>query len=92
MDKPVDNSSPCGKPVTKRPKRGVCGQNMNGFPQFLGYLSTGLFGGILDFLNYFGHLVIDVAAFPHLLTDLLGRIHDSCVVSVAEIHAYFWKG
>ncbi len=62
---------------------------MEGFPQNLGYLSTALAAGIFDSLNDFRHLVVDVASFPHLLTDLLGRIHNCCVVAVAEVHADF---
>ena len=62
---------------------------MEGFPQILGYLSTALAAGILDSLNDFRHLVVDVASFPHLLTDLLSRIHNRRVVAVTEIHANF---
>ena len=89
MDKPVDKSYGCGNPETKRPKRGDCGQNVEGFPQILGYLSTALVAGIFDSLNDFRHLVVDVASFPHLLADLLGCIHNCCVVAVTEIHADF---
>ena len=89
MDKPVDKSYGCGNPETKRLKRGDCGQNVDSFPQFLGYLSTALAAGILDSLNNFRDLVIDVTSFPHLFTDLLGCIHDCCVVTITEIHADF---
>ncbi len=62
---------------------------MDSFPQEKGRLSTGLSAGILDFLNDFRNLVVDVAALPHLLTDLLGGIHNRGVVSITKIHADF---
>ncbi len=62
-----------------------CGQ----FYTEKGHLSTGLSAGILDFLNDFRDLVIDIAALSHLLADLLGRIHNRGVVSITEIHADF---
>ncbi len=89
MDKSGENYWGCGNPEAKRPKRGDCGQIVDSFPQEKGRLSTGLSAGILDFLNYFRNLVVDVAALPHLLTDLLGGIHNRGVVSITEIHADF---
>lgn len=62
---------------------------MDSFPQKKAVLSTGLSAGILDFLNDFRDLVVDIASPPHLLTDLLGRIHNRGVVSITEIHADF---
>ena len=49
-------------------------------------LSTGLAADVLDFLDDFRDLVVDIASFPHLLADLLGGIHNRGVVPVTEIH------
>ncbi len=89
MDKSGENYWGCGNPEAKRPNRGDCGQIVDSFPQEKGWLSTGLSAGILDFLNYFRNLVVDIAAFSHLLTDLLGRVHHSGVVAIAKIHTDF---
>ena len=86
MNKAVDNYWGCGNPAVKRSKRGDCGQNVESYPQKKTGLSTGLAANVLDFLDDFRDLVVDIASFPHLLTDLLGGIHHCRVVSVSEIH------
>ncbi len=65
---------------------------MNTYPQKSGGLSTDLTVVVLDFLDDFRNLVVDIAAFSHLLTDLLSGIHNCCVVSVTEIHTDFGQG
>ena len=72
--------------MAKRSKRGHCGENVESYPQKKTGLSTGLAADVLDFLDDFRDLVVDIASFPHLLTDLLGGIHNCGVVPVAEIH------
>jgi hypothetical protein len=62
---------------------------VDSFPQEKGRLSTGLSAGVLDFLNYFRDLVVNIAPLPHLLTDFLCRIHNRGVVPITEIHADF---
>ena len=86
MNKVVDNYWGCGNPVVKRSKRGDCGQNVESYPQKKVKLSTGLAADVLDFLDDLRDLVVDIASFPHLLTDLLSGIHHCRVVSVSEIH------
>ena len=71
---------------------GSCGQIVDPYPQTSTRLSTGLSGVVFDFLDDFRHLVVDVAPLAHLLADFLGRVHNRCVIPIAEVEPNFWQG